>query len=186
MAHGVCPWWIGYLLASPVRRWLGQNPVQILSPHIREGMIVLEPGPGMGFFTLPLARLVGPSGRIVAVDLQPKMIAGLKRRAAKANVLDRIDARVTSAESLGLGDLEGRVDFTLAFAVVHELPDAGHFFGEVARASKQNALLLLAEPRGHVGEKKFATELDAAAAKGFSVRDRLAIPRSLAALLVKS
>src|ERR1700757_2577848 len=148
MTHSVCPWWIGYLLASPLRRWLGQDPVKILSPYVREGMTVLEPGPGMGFFTIPLARLVGSSGRVIAVDLQPKMIESLKRRAGKATVLDHIDARVTSAETMGVGDLEGKVDFTLAFAMVHEFPDARHFVAEVARTSKQNARVLLAEPQG--------------------------------------
>jgi predicted methyltransferase len=88
MAHRVCPWWIGYLLASPLRRWFGQDPAKILSPYVREAMTVLEPGPGMGFFTIPLARLVGPSGRVVTVDLQPKMIESLKRRASKAGVLE--------------------------------------------------------------------------------------------------
>jgi tRNA A58 N-methylase Trm61 len=39
-----------------------QDPVQIVSPYVREGMSVLEPGPGMGFFTIPMARLVGASG----------------------------------------------------------------------------------------------------------------------------
>jgi hypothetical protein len=48
----------------------------------------------MGFFTLELARLVGASGRVVAVDPQPRMIAGLRRRARRAELLDRIDARV--------------------------------------------------------------------------------------------
>ena len=65
MSQRVCPWWLGYLLASPLRR-LMQDPVKVLAPYVREGMIVLEPGPGMGFFTLELARLVGPSGRIVS------------------------------------------------------------------------------------------------------------------------
>jgi tRNA A58 N-methylase Trm61 len=88
MAHRVCPWWIGYLLASPLRRWFGQDPAKILSPYVREAMTVLEPGPGMGFFTIPLARLVGPSGRVITVDLQPKMIESLKRRASKAGVLE--------------------------------------------------------------------------------------------------
>jgi len=186
MAHSVCPWWIGYLLASPVRRWLGQDPVEILSPYVREGMTVLEPGPGMGFFTLPLARLVGHSGRVIAVDLQPKMIENLKRRAAKANLLDRIDARVTSAETMGIGDLQEKVDFTLAFAVVHEFPDAGHFFAEVARASKQNARMLLAEPRGHVRDERFQAELKTAATVGLVATEPPAIPRSLAALLAKN
>ena len=63
--HHVCPWWIGYLLASPIRR-IFQNPEEILSPFIRFGMAVLEPGPGMGFFTIPLARMVGRRLRVRA------------------------------------------------------------------------------------------------------------------------
>src|SRR5215468_3860259 len=168
MAHRVCPWWIGYLLASPIRKWIGQDPVQILSPYVREGMTALEPGPGMGFFTVPLARLVGSSGRVIAVDMQPKMIAGLKRRAAKANVLDRIDARVSSAGTMDIGDLEGKVDFVLAFAMVHEFPDAAKFFAEAAQALKTGGTLLLAEPRGHVADQAFDRELAAAAAVGLA------------------
>jgi SAM-dependent methyltransferase len=148
-------------------------------------MTVLEPGPGMGFFTIPLARLVGVSGRVVAVDLQPRMIAGLKRRAAKAGVLDRIDARVCSAGTMGLDDLAGQVDFTLAFAMVHELPDAQRFFAEVARASKPGASLLLAEPRGHVNDAKFEAELAAAAASAFELVARPIIRRSRAAVLMR-
>ena len=67
MAKHVCPWWLGYLLASPVRRWLGQDAAKILAPYVREGMMVFEPGPGMGFFTLELARLIGPSGKVIAL-----------------------------------------------------------------------------------------------------------------------
>ena len=55
MAHRVCPWWLGYLLASPLRRLMA-NPRKLLAPYVHEGMTVLEPGPGMGFFTLELAR----------------------------------------------------------------------------------------------------------------------------------
>ena len=60
MAERVCPWWKGYLLASPIRRWW-QKPEELLAPYLREGMTVLEPGPGMGFFTLPMSRMVGPA-----------------------------------------------------------------------------------------------------------------------------
>src|SRR5215475_14588300 len=77
--HKLCPWWVGYLITSPFRK-LWQNPALILEPHIRAGMTVLEPGPGMGFFTLEIAKLVGSSGRVVAVDVEPQMIEGLKRR----------------------------------------------------------------------------------------------------------
>jgi tRNA A58 N-methylase Trm61 len=63
----------------------------------------------MGFFTLELARLVGSSGRVIAVDVQPQMIAGLRRRARKAGLLDRIDTRVVPPTSMGLDDVKGAV-----------------------------------------------------------------------------
>lgn len=148
-------------------------------------MTVLEPGPGMGYFTLELARLVGPSGRVIAVDVQPKMVDRLQRRAAKAGLLGRLETRVAPAESMGIPDLQGSVDFTLAFAVVHEFPDAGRFFAEVATASKAGASVLLAEPSGHVKADAFDSELQAAAATGLSLIDRPSIRRSQTALLKK-
>src|SRR5512138_3286387 len=185
MAKRVCPWWLGYLLASPVRRLLTENPRMLLAPYVHEGMTVLEPGPGMGFFTLELTRLVGPSGRVIAVDVQPKMLSGLQRRAAKAGLLDRIDARLATAESMGLADLGGAVDFTLAFAVVHEMPAPHPFFEQVAGASKAGAQVLFAEPAGHVKPAEFEEELQAAAAVGFHLIDRPQVRRSHGALLRK-
>jgi len=183
--HRVCPWWLGYLLASPVRRIFYQ-PARILAPHVRQGMTVLEPGPGMGFFTLELARLVGGSGRVIAVDIQSRMLDGLRRRAAKAGVLDRLETRLAAPDSLGLADLAGVVDFTLAFAVVHELPAAAGFFREVARASKPGARLLLAEPMGHVTVALFDAELQAAREAGFTRLEPPALRRSRTALLERA
>jgi SAM-dependent methyltransferase len=184
MSERVCPWWLGYFLASPLRRLL-LDPHQFLVPYVREGMTVLEPGPGMGFFTVELARLVG-TGRVIALDIQPKMIEGLKRRVAKAGLLDRVDARVAPKDSLGLNDLNGKVDFTLAFAMVHEMPDSARFFAEAAQAAKPGAPLLLVEPAGHVSPARFDAELQAAAKAGFAVVDRPTVRRSRAALLRKS
>ncbi|MFZ0799476.1 MAG: methyltransferase domain-containing protein [Terriglobales bacterium] len=185
MGHRICPWWLGYLLASPLRRLL-QDPAAIVKPYVGEGMTVLEPGPGMGFFTLEMARRVGASGRVVAVDIQPRMIAGLKRRLAKAGLLDRTDARLAASDSLGLQDLQGKVDFVLAMAVVHEMPSSSRFFAEVAAAMKPGATVLLAEPSGHVKKDAFEAELNDAAAAGLEVTDRPAIPRSQAALLKRT
>lgn len=185
MAKRVCPWWLGYLLASPLRR-LAYKPAEILHPYVRTGMTVLEPGPGMGFFTLELARLVGTSGRVIAMEVQPKMLSGLKRRAARAGVLERIDARLVRADSMGVADLAGSVDFTLAFAVVHEVPAPGPFFAEVAEASKPGASVLFVEPAGHVSAKEFEAELQDAFKAGFALVDRPAMRRSLVALLQRA
>ena len=184
MAERVCPWWMGYLLASPVRRWV-QSPEDMVGPHIEAGMTVLEPGPGMGFFTLPMAELVGPAGRVVAVDIQPRMLDGLRRRAAKKGVLPRLDARLAEPGSLGVGDLSGKVDFVLACAVVHEMPSSEVFFREAAAALKLGGTLLLVEPAGHVKPDKFAKEIDVARRAGLQWKERAAVRHCLGAVLTK-
>jgi ubiquinone/menaquinone biosynthesis C-methylase UbiE len=183
--HRVCPWWLGYLLVSPIRR-LRHDPARILAPYIREGMTVLEPGPGMGFFTLELARRVGASGRVIAVDIQPKMIERLKRRAAKAELIERIDARVARSDSMQLNGLGNSVDFVLAFAVVHEMLDAATFFAEAAETMKPVARMLLAEPSGHVSKEEFEAELEMARRAGLEVEAIPPIRRSRTAVLRKS
>ncbi|MGO9435686.1 MAG: class I SAM-dependent methyltransferase [Terracidiphilus sp.] len=184
MAQHICPWWMGYLLASPMRR-LRQKPEELLRPYVWSGMTVLEPGPGMGFFTLPLAQLIGESGRVVAVDIQPRMLSTLRRRAAKAGLSQRIETRLAHPDSLGIADLQGKVDLVLAFAVVHEMPSAKAFFREVATALKPAGRMLFAEPEGHVNSDLFAKELDAARTCGLVEKDQLSLRRSRVVLLAK-
>lgn len=186
MAEHVCPWWLGYLLASPIRRCLMQSPEKLLAPYVREGMTVLEPGPGMGFFTLPLARLIGPKGRIVALDVQPKMLEGLRRRAQKAGLTQRIETRLVPSDSMQLDDLKDAVDFVLAFAMVHEMPSAESFFTETASTLQTGGLLLLAEPTGHVTPEEFEHELIVARKAGLELVSRPEVRRSQAAILRKA
>jgi ubiquinone/menaquinone biosynthesis C-methylase UbiE len=183
MAEHVCPWWVGYFLASPIRRWM-QDPNELIAPYVTPGMTVLEPGPGMGFFTLPLAKRVG-SGRVVAVDIQSRMLASLRRRAQKAGLEQRIETRLAKPDSLGIDDLKGTVDFVLAVAVVHEMPSAESFFQQAAAALKPGGTLLLAEPSGHVKPRKFAGELEIARRAGLEEKSRPVLKRFLSALLQK-
>jgi ubiquinone/menaquinone biosynthesis C-methylase UbiE len=161
------------------------NPQKLLAPYVHEGMTVLEPGPGMGFFTLELARSVGASGRVIALDIQSKMLDGLKRRLAKAGLLGPVDIRLVQPDSMGLADLAGSVDFALAFAVVHEMPSASSFFTELSRALKPAGSILFVEPAGHVKTALWDAELEAASQAGFIVADRPSIRRSHAVLLKK-
>jgi ubiquinone/menaquinone biosynthesis C-methylase UbiE len=172
-------------LASPLRK-LWNDPVALLKPFVRPGMAALEPGPGMGFFTLACARLVGPQGRVVAVDVQPKMIEGLRRRAERADLLDRIETRVAPAASMGLDADEGAFDFVLAFAVVHEFPSAETFFAEASKAMKPGAELLLVEPAGHVSDDEFAKELALAAKHGLASSGGPTVWRCRSAVLRKA
>jgi ubiquinone/menaquinone biosynthesis C-methylase UbiE len=181
----LCPWWVGYLLASPIRK-LFERPDKMLAASVRPGMVVLEPGPGMGFFTLELAKMVGNSGMVIAVDIQPKMLDGLRRRVARAGLLDSVEIRQSRRESLGLSDLKQAIDFTLAAAVVHEMPSADWFFSQAGYVSKFGARLLLMEPKGHVTAERFQNELRAANNAGFTVVEPRGGRRSYSVLLEKT
>jgi 2-polyprenyl-3-methyl-5-hydroxy-6-metoxy-1,4-benzoquinol methylase len=185
MAERVCPWWVGYLLASPVRRLL-QKPEQILGAHVREGMTVLDAGCAMGFFSLPLARMVGERGRVLCVDMQERMVRSLERRARRAGLIDRIETRVCSPTGLGLQDQEGRVDFAVAFAVVHETPDAASFLSQIHAALAPGGRLLVSEPRGHISAEAFDETGRAAETCGFAPAARPEIRGSRSLLLEKS
>lgn len=179
MAKHVCPWWVGYLLASPVRRWF-QDPEKILRPHIREGMIVLDVGPGMGFFTLPAAAMVGEGGHVIAVDVQERMLRGLERRAKKAGMAHRIHTHLCTENHLGVS---GPIDLCLAFNVVHEVRDARSLFAQVRAILRPAGKILLVEPRHHVSDSEFQETLSHAFAEGFKVVEEPQIRGSRAVVL---
>jgi 2-polyprenyl-3-methyl-5-hydroxy-6-metoxy-1,4-benzoquinol methylase len=180
--HGVCPWWLGYILASPVRKLL-HNPRRILAPHVKEGMTVLDFGSAMGFFSIPLAQMVGPGGKVICIDLQEKMIARLIKRAKKAGVTAQIETRLCTQDSLGLESLAGTIDFALLFAVVHEVLAREILFAGLASALNAPGSLLVAEPRGHISVENFARTLSVANEHGFIVAGTPQIARSHAVLL---
>jgi len=183
--HHVCPVWVGYLLASPIRA-LFQNPRKILAPYVKSGMQILDIGSAMGFFSLELARQASPEGRVVCIDIQQKMLDGLIRRANRAGLDPLIEARLCGPDSLGVSDLSGRIDFVLAFAVVHEMPDRNRFFSEIAGVLKPGATLLIAEPKGRVADSEFLHTVSIAEACNLPRIDAPKIFRSHTAVLRKS
>ena len=184
MPAGVCPLWVGHLLASPLRRLL-QDPDKILGPYLKPGMTALDVGSAMGFFSLPLAKMVGEKGKVVCVDLQEKMLRSLRKRALKAGLAGRIIPRRCGESSLNLKEFEGKIDFALVFAVIHEVPDARGFFSEIWKAMKSGSRSLVAEPKWHVSTEEFEITLSIAKEKGFQVFERPRIAMSHSALLAK-
>ncbi len=183
--HGICPWWLGYALASPLRRLL-ESPERLLQPFVRPGMTVLEPGCGMGFFSLPLARMVGSEGRVICVDLQQKMIDGLRRRAQRAGMLDRIETVVCRPQDLGVAQWAGRIDLALAIHVVHEVPDAARFLAQIHAALREGGRFLLIEPKGHVTPEAFKRTIATAEVAGLARdADAPTISKPLSAVLRK-
>lgn len=163
MKQHVCPWWGGYFIDNRFRRLL-HNPKKILGDYLEEGMTVLDFGCGMGFFSIGMAKMVGPSGRVISVDLQPQMLRTLQSRAERAGVAERLQTHACEADTIGVHD---PVDFILAFWAAHEAPDTRHLFEEFHLCLKPDGKFLLVEPRGHVTQAHFDEMRRIAADVGF-------------------
>ena len=185
MAQHRCPVWAGYFLASGLRKLL-QNPTRILSPYVRENMTVLDFGCAMGFFSLPMAEMVKPEGKVVCVDVQQRMLDTLKKRAARAGLADRIETHLCSDEAIGIEGREGSFDFALAFAVMHEITDRAPYFHELSHLLKPGARLLLAEPAVHVCKTDLERTVAVATESGFAVASHPNIRLSWAVAMTKA
>lgn len=173
----ICPWWLAYTFDNPLRRLI-HKPENILGPYVKEGMTVLDMGCGMGYFSIAMARMMGEAGRVLAVDLQQKMLDILRKRAERAGVSKRIETRLCSPESIGIDE---EVDFTLAFWMVHEVRNARMFFKQVRSVLRPGGRILAAEPIMHVTSGEFETTIKAAETEGLLVlgRPRIALSRTV-------
>jgi ubiquinone/menaquinone biosynthesis C-methylase UbiE len=175
----VCPWWLCFTFDNPLRKLL-HNPEKILAPYLRPGCRALDIGPGMGYFTIPIAKLVGSSGLVTAIDIQPKMLSVLTSRARKNQVSNRIRTHLASPESMGNDE---KADFILAFWMAHEVPDQRKLLAEIRNSLKPDGLFLLVEPIIHVPKKSFLQTVQIAVEVGFVVKDNPRIRISHSALL---
>ena len=177
MSKHVCPWWKGYLLTNPLRK-LVTSPKKILSPYIKPGMKILEVGPGMGFFTIPMAQMLKGKGKTYAIDLQEKMLSTLNKKLIKKQLNKIVETRLCSSDSLNIQDLDNQIDLTLLFYVVHEVPDQIHFFQEIKKAMKPGGKIFIAEPKGHVTEENFNKMVGVLREMKFEVVERLRVHKS--------
>jgi ubiquinone/menaquinone biosynthesis C-methylase UbiE len=162
----VCPWWLCFTFDNLLRR-LVQNPEKIVEPYVHEGDTVLDVGPGMGYFSIPLAKIVGEKGRVFAADVQSQMLKALQNRAKRAGVEQRITLHLCKKDSLGLNR---EFDFALVFWMVHEVPDQESFFKEIRSLLKPNGKLLMSEPIIHVNKVTYDETVRKAIRAGFALK----------------
>ena len=182
MSHHTCPWWLGYALASPIRRIM-HEPEKILAPYVREGITALDLGSGMGFFSLAMAKQVGAQGKVICVDLQQEMLDALRKRAERAGFAERILLQQAASDDIRVTD---PVDFALAFWMAHEVADVRKFLGQVFSVLKPSGSVLLVEPRIHVTSQEFQSIIDHARDAGFTVEEAPFVRISRSVILSKT
>ena len=123
-----------------------EQPEKVLDTlKITPGSTVADIGAGTGYFSLRLAKRVGPQGRVLATDIQPQMLALLSEnmRAAGIRNIEPILCTPTDAKLP-----EGQLDLALMVDVYHELASPEETMTQVRRALKPDGRLVLVEYRG--------------------------------------
>ena len=122
-----------------------ENPQEMLEQlKLKDGMVVCDLGAGDGYHTLQIAPRVGPSGKVIAVDIQPEMLQALSRRLA--------ERRMENVETI-LGELwdpklpEKSVDLVLMVDVYHEFSHPVQMLAALRKSLKQDGLIALVEFR---------------------------------------
>jgi ubiquinone/menaquinone biosynthesis C-methylase UbiE len=119
-------------------RW--QKPERVLrAMGVRRGQVVADVGAGPGFWTLPLARRVGPRGHVFALDPEPAALEMLRRRLAKARV--RNVTPVLNDDDAPLLP-EAACDLVMIVNVYHHFAEPAAFLERVARCLKPGGRLV--------------------------------------------
>lgn len=131
-------------LERPTREREERTDLLLENLPLEPGSVAADIGAGTGYFSLPMARLVGPQGRVLAVDIQPEMLRLLQARAAEENI--------KNIEPI-LGNLidpklpHGKVDLILCADVYHEFTHPEHMLRRMRAALSPNGTVVLAEFR---------------------------------------
>ncbi len=168
-------------LDSPFRRWF-HPPEKLLGGFITPGMTVVDTGCGTGFYSLPMARMVGPTGRVIAVDVQPEALVMVEKKAEQAGLHPIIETWKCEADDLGALPA---CDFAIAFFMAHEVPDIDAYFSRMSQCLRPGSALFLVEPWFHVKRANFEKELVAAVRAGFSMEKAPTVRCSHSAILRK-
>ena len=134
------------MMDNLVRR-LASSPSKFAEKHAAAGQVVADLGSGSGFYALPLARRVGSSGKVYAVDFDAKAVRALSTKAEGLKLSAVVDARVGSAAQLGFIS-DASADFVLANGLLCCMVDHGGAIGEIKRILKPSGTAYLSVTRG--------------------------------------
>lgn len=137
-----CPFWLSWSLDNPVRNRFWNPPSLLNRAGIAAGQRVLEVGPGIGYYTLPLADAAGAGGSVVCLDLQPAMLAALRQRLAECGVRN---VHLIRGDATRLPFRPGVFDRSVLITVLGEIPERRVALAEQARALRQDGLLAVGE-----------------------------------------
>ena len=168
--RGPCPFSARWLLHLPLRGLVHPVRRTLRESHVQPGAIVLELGPGTGYFSLEAARILGPEGRLVCIDLQPDMAITLRRRLSRSKI-QNADVVIGEASALPLADQS--VDCAFLVTVLGEIPDRPRALRELRRVLARRGILSVTETLPDPDYQFMSSLRDLAGAAGFQVVEEI-------------
>lgn len=109
---------------------------------LSEGMTIADIGCGPGFFTIPAAQIVGPTGMALAADIQGEMLSTVRSRALEFGLSN---VRIVKTNDREIPIPAGTCDFALLAFTLHEIEHRASFLHRAARLLKPGGKLILLE-----------------------------------------
>jgi ubiquinone/menaquinone biosynthesis C-methylase UbiE len=122
-----------------------RTSVLIEELRLKQGMVVADVGAGSGYLSRRMATQVAPGGRIIAVDIQPEMLAMLAKTAEDPRYAN-IQPLAGSADDTHLP--VGTVDLAIMVDVYHELEYPYEVLESIVRSLKPGGRVVFVEYRG--------------------------------------
>jgi ubiquinone/menaquinone biosynthesis C-methylase UbiE len=179
--HVICPSWLSFGLVNRIR-CIFHNPLEMFRDYIGPGSVAADIGCGPGYFSIPMAYMVGPKGKVISVDIQSKMIEKVRKRIERLHLEERFSTIVCQSDDIGIKE---KVDFVLTFWMVHEVKYKSLFFRQIRDILKDDGNYLLVEPKIHVSGKEYSETIKLAEQSGLKVIKEVKISMSRASLLGK-
>jgi ubiquinone/menaquinone biosynthesis C-methylase UbiE len=130
--------------ADAMSTWEREHgPAFLRALGIDAGDRVLDFGCGPGGYVLPLAQLVGPKGRVIAVEKSASSLESLRRRIAESPHRDAVDVHRTEGHLTLEWITDGSLDAALLFDVLQHISDWETLFSSLRRTLKPGGLLLV-------------------------------------------
>lgn len=164
------------MLDNPVRKWL-HNPRRIFGKWIKPGDVIFDIGCGPGAFTLELAKMAGPSGNVVAIDLQQEMLDIVRKKVEANGLQNRVTYHRCGSDTVGCNK---KADFIVTFYMVHETPDPMKFIDEVSGMLKPGGYWYIAEPAFHVSKKEYMEVIERGRENGLTLMEKKSLISSVA------
>ena len=148
-----CPPALGWVLESGLREWVAPTPLVLERVGLKPGMRALEIGPGVGHMSVPAARRLGGSGRLVALELQPEMARRARERLRREGI-GNAEVRVGDVTNAPLEPAS--YDLAFLVTVLGEIPNRDVAIRRLSDALKPGGTLSFTEVFGDPHYQRYA------------------------------